>query len=151
MPSVSRSQESRGLTVHIWKGLGETLRLSWAKMSPSMRSALLVAPGDVRQQSKPSATRKEETRTGGMILLASSLSCLNKSTQLIRPYSTTPHPLCSARNGEHGGAKLRALQNEWWTSTANKILSYADNNDMHNFYDAFTKTCMAQETFQSLH
>ena len=31
---------------------------------------------------------------------------------------------------------LRTMQNEWWTEKAQEIQSFADINDMHNFYNA---------------
>ncbi|KAL6464878.1 hypothetical protein MHYP_G00271950 [Metynnis hypsauchen] len=31
---------------------------------------------------------------------------------------------------------LRIIQNEWWTAKAQEIQSFADRNDMHNFYNA---------------
>ena len=33
----------------------------------------------------------------------------------------------------------RVMQNEWWTKKANEIQSFADKNDMHNFYNAVKK------------
>ncbi len=31
---------------------------------------------------------------------------------------------------------LLCLQNEWWLNKAQEIQSYADRNDMHNFYNS---------------
>ncbi|KAJ4935851.1 hypothetical protein JOQ06_017378, partial [Pogonophryne albipinna] len=33
----------------------------------------------------------------------------------------------------------RVMQNEWWTKKAHEIQSFADKNDMHNFYNAVKK------------